>query len=86
MENGDLKSNKLLLTIPFPSDETASLARDVLSVDKELKGNLLKKTISVDGSNLIVEFYSADLKLLRVASNAFLKNIVLVVKTIKLLQ
>lgn len=42
------------LTIPLPSAESASLARDVLSVDKELKRSGVQRKIEINAENLVV--------------------------------
>lgn len=71
------------LTIPLPSAESASLARDVLSVDKELKRSGVQRKIEINAENLVITFHGNDLKKLRVAVNSMIQNIILVVKTIE---
>lgn len=71
------------LTIPFPSAESASLTRDVLSIDKELKRSEVQRKIEINAENLVIAFSGNDLKKLRVAVNSMIQNIILVVKTIE---
>lgn len=72
------------LIIPFPSTQIASLAYDVLSVDKELKRSGVQRKIEIDGTNIIINLHGEELKKLRVAANAFIKNVKLIVKTVDL--
>ena len=67
------------LSIPFPSPLLASQAFQIISPDKELKDNLVKRTIVVDGSKLNVNFGSVSARMMRIAVNAFLENLDLVV-------
>ncbi|KAF9418449.1 hypothetical protein HW555_004737 [Spodoptera exigua] len=71
------------LTIPFPSPESASLTRDVLNVDKELKRSGVQRKLETNAENLVITFHGRDLKKLRVAVNSMIQNIILVVKTIE---
>ncbi|KAI5637984.1 transcription factor pcc1 domain-containing protein [Phthorimaea operculella] len=72
----------ICITIPFDSDATACLAQEVLAVDKELKGSKIRRVFTTDKSNLVINFYGTEIKMLRVAVNSVLKNILLIVKTI----
>ncbi|KAJ8722704.1 hypothetical protein PYW07_003884 [Mythimna separata] len=72
----------ICVTIPFPSSETATLAYDVLNVDKELKRSGVQRKIETNSENLVINFHGEDLKKLRVAVNGLIQNILLVVKTI----
>lgn len=72
----------ICVTIPFPSPESASLAYDVLNVDKELKRTGVQRIIETNSENLIINFHGEDLKKLRVAVNGLIQNVLLVVKTI----
>lgn len=78
--------NNVCLRIPFSSSEHASIAYEVLNVDRELRGSGVHREISKDGVNLVVKFEGVDLKKIRVAVNAFLRNVLLVVKTIEFFQ
>jgi EKC/KEOPS complex subunit PCC1/LAGE3 len=42
------------LEIPFPTPRLADIAQQALSVDKELKADQVKRTISADGKFLKV--------------------------------
>ena len=46
--------NNRTLTIPFPSSRLASVAERVLNVDKELKSDQVKRSITTDDDKLIV--------------------------------
>lgn len=70
------------VTVPFHSSELALLAYEVLSVDKELKRSGIQRKLEVNSENLIVKFHGESTKKLRVAVNSFIKNTLLVVKTI----
>lgn len=76
----------ICLTIPFPSAELALLVYEVLSVDKELKGSGVQRTIENEGLNVVINFNGEELKKLRVAANAIIKNIKLIVKTEQLFK
>lgn len=77
---------EVCLTIPFPSVDTAILAYEVLSVDKELKRSQVKRNLVRETESLVITFHGDDLRKLRVGVNAFIKNAVLVLKTIELLS
>ncbi|CAH2237434.1 jg5567 [Pararge aegeria aegeria] len=74
---------KLILTIPFNNNQQVLLVSEVLKVDKEFKGSGIQRILSAEQNNLIVSFEGADYKKLRSSINAFLKNIILIVKTIQ---
>ncbi|VVC87405.1 unnamed protein product [Leptidea sinapis] len=74
-----IETKNIQLQIPFSSPREAKLVYEVLNVDKELKG--IKRELSTDGAELIVNFEGEDLKKLRVSVNGFLQSIKLVTKT-----
>jgi EKC/KEOPS complex subunit PCC1/LAGE3 len=51
----------------------------VLSPDKELKEDLVKRTMSVEGKNLKVDFLCISARMTRIAVNGFLESLDLVV-------
>lgn len=73
----------ITLKLSFTSNDNASLVYDVLNVDKELKGSGVHREFQLKSNVLYIEFKSLDLKRLRVAVNAILKNILLITKTVE---
>lgn len=50
--------------MPFASPKHASIAKQVIEVDAELQPSVVKRTITVDGENLIACVELANLALL----------------------
>ncbi|KAI9008877.1 CTAG/Pcc1 family [Phycomyces nitens] len=73
--------HKLNLEIPFPNERLAIIAKRVLSVDKELKTDQVKRTVDTAGKTLTVCFECTSTKMLRVAVNSFLEMLTMVTKT-----
>ncbi|KAI8343186.1 CTAG/Pcc1 family [Chlamydoabsidia padenii] len=73
--------HKLDIDIPFPSPELATIAMRVLSVDKELKTDQVKRTMECDDALLKIHFQSVSAKMLRVSSNSFLEMLLMVTRT-----
>ncbi|KAI8985889.1 CTAG/Pcc1 family, partial [Pilobolus umbonatus] len=69
------------IDIPFPNDRLASIAEQVLSVDKELRAEQVKRTLTVDKNTLKVHFQCDNIKLLRVSVNSFLESLLMVTRT-----
>jgi len=69
------------LKIPFPSPVLASQALQILSPDKELREDQVKRTLSIDGTDLRVKFECVSARMARVSVNAFLENLDLVVSS-----
>ncbi|PKC75569.1 Pcc1-domain-containing protein [Rhizophagus irregularis] len=69
------------LTIPFPSSRLANIAERALNVDKELKGDQVKRIITTDDDKLIVSFDCASVKMLRVSVNSLFDMIMMITKT-----
>uniref|UniRef100_A0A6B2LWI3 Globin family profile domain-containing protein n=1 Tax=Arcella intermedia TaxID=1963864 RepID=A0A6B2LWI3_9EUKA len=65
------------------SSEWATIVKDALQVDKELKPKLVSKTLSVSGSLLIAEFSAVDTRNLRNSVNGFYDYLVLSMQTLK---
>ncbi|ORX56250.1 transcription factor Pcc1 [Hesseltinella vesiculosa] len=71
----------LEIGIPFPSANLANVAKQVLSVDKELKSDQVQRTIHVEDSLLKVHFDSVSAKMLRVSANSFMEMVLMVLRT-----
>jgi EKC/KEOPS complex subunit PCC1/LAGE3 len=69
------------LSVPFPTPLLASQACQILSTDKELKEDLVRRVLSVEGNELRVEFECASARMTRVAVNSFLESVELVVSS-----
>ncbi|KAI8318968.1 transcription factor Pcc1 [Martensiomyces pterosporus] len=72
-----------VLTIPFGDARLASIAKESLSVDREISGDKISRQISTDGANLVVTFHADSLRMLRVSVNGFMDSLILVTKTIE---
>jgi EKC/KEOPS complex subunit PCC1/LAGE3 len=59
----------------------ASQALQILSPDKELKEDLVKRTLSVEGNELHADFECVSARMARVSVNSFLENAELVVSS-----
>ncbi|KAI1796850.1 transcription factor Pcc1-domain-containing protein [Ganoderma leucocontextum] len=70
------------MRIPFASDNHANIAKQVIEVDRELQPDVVKRTLSVEGTELVATFTTLTVRLARLTSNAFLENVDLVVRTI----
>ncbi|GHJ87054.1 hypothetical protein NliqN6_3456 [Naganishia liquefaciens] len=70
------------LRIPFKSAAHADIARRVILVDRELNAHLVERSIVVEGSNLVATYRTATVRLLRLATNGFIENLQLVIRTI----
>jgi len=69
------------LKIPFPTPLLASQAFQILSPDKELKENLVAKTLSVEGAELHATFECVSARTARVSVNFFLESVDLVLNS-----
>ncbi|RPD60114.1 transcription factor Pcc1, partial [Lentinus tigrinus ALCF2SS1-7] len=70
------------MRIPFASHKHANIAKQVIEVDRELQPDVVKRTLAVEGNELIATFTTLTVRLARLTSNAFLENVDLVVRTI----
>ncbi|KAJ3988984.1 CTAG/Pcc1 family [Lentinula detonsa] len=75
--------HSVTLNIPFASEKHALIAKQVIEVDSELQFHVIKRTIEVDGHVLIAAFSTLTVRLARLAANAFLENVDLVVRTLE---
>jgi EKC/KEOPS complex subunit PCC1/LAGE3 len=69
------------LSVPFPSPLLASQALQILSPDKELKEDRVRRKLSVEGSDLHVNFECVSARMTRIAANSFLESMDLVVSS-----
>ncbi|CAL1716681.1 unnamed protein product [Somion occarium] len=83
MSNGDEnKWHTVTVRVPFASEQHASIAKQVIEVDRELQPDVVKRTIEVDKNELVATFTTLTVRLARLTVNAFLENVDLVVHTI----
>lgn len=68
--------------IPFAASKHASIAKQVIEVDSELQPHAVKRTLAVEGQDLVVTFETLTVRLARLTVNGFLENIDLVIRTI----
>ncbi|OBZ85844.1 EKC/KEOPS complex subunit PCC1 [Choanephora cucurbitarum] len=78
--------NKIFIEIPFPDERLASIAQQVMNVDKELKTDQVKRVISSKDNLLQVRFECYNTKMLRVAVNSFLEYLTMVTRTMDAFQ
>ncbi|KAI8376706.1 CTAG/Pcc1 family [Choanephora cucurbitarum] len=78
--------NKIFIEIPFPNERLASIAQQVMNVDKELKTDQVKRVISSKDNLLQVQFECYNTKMLRVAVNSFLEYLTMVTRTMDAFQ
>ncbi|RUS16268.1 transcription factor Pcc1-domain-containing protein [Endogone sp. FLAS-F59071] len=71
------------LIVPFPTPRLANIALRVLNVDKELKTDQARRTLSLEHEKLIVHFDCASTRMLRVSVNSFLEMLVMVTRTME---
>ncbi|KZT07783.1 transcription factor Pcc1 [Laetiporus sulphureus 93-53] len=72
----------ITVRIPFESEKHATIAKQVLEVDRELQPQAVKKTLAVEGNDLVASITTLTVRLARLTVNAFLENVDLVVRTI----
>ncbi|KAG5437749.1 hypothetical protein PCANB_000462 [Pneumocystis canis] len=77
-----LETHTIDISIPFLTEQLASQVATVLLVDPELKEHVIYKKIKTNGLYLLASFQSVNLKALRVSVDAFLGNIILIIRTI----
>ena len=71
------------ISIPFCSSRQATVAYNSLRVEVEPARSKVKRSLSVDGDNLVVSFTAEDARALRVSVNSFLEHVVLIADTIE---
>ncbi|OSD06606.1 Pcc1-domain-containing protein [Trametes coccinea BRFM310] len=70
------------MQIPFANEKHATIAKQVIDVDRELQPEVVKRTLTVQGNILVATFTTLTVRLARLTANAFLENVDLVVRTI----
>ncbi|GAB5587263.1 hypothetical protein Unana1_02163 [Umbelopsis nana] len=75
--------HSLHLEIPFPTPRLAGVAQQALAVDKELKVDQVKRTISAEGPVLKVDFDCSSAKMLRVSTTSFFEFLTMVTNTME---
>lgn len=70
------------LRIPFATAKHATIAKQVLEVDRELQPHAVKRELAVEGDALVATFSTLTVRLARLTLNGFLESVDLVVRTI----
>jgi len=78
----DTAWHTVTVCIPFASNKHATIAKQVIDVDVELQKEAVKRTLTVEGDELIATFQTLTIRLARLSVNGFLENVDLVVRTI----
>eukprot|EP01106_Pelomyxa_sp_JSP_P004596 TRINITY_DN17217_c0_g1_i1.p1 TRINITY_DN17217_c0_g1~~TRINITY_DN17217_c0_g1_i1.p1 ORF type:complete len:103 (-),score=39.17 TRINITY_DN17217_c0_g1_i1:105-377(-) len=73
---------QLTVRIPFASERHARIVYASVSVDKELKPDVINKTLSVEGNAFVGRFVSVDVRLLRTSVSSFFEAVTLATETI----
>ncbi|KAI9484331.1 CTAG/Pcc1 family [Zychaea mexicana] len=69
------------IEIPFPTNRLATIAQRVLNVDKELKTDQVKRSLSVNDDKLEALFECTTARMMRVSVNSFLEMLTMVTRT-----
>ncbi|KAI0322746.1 transcription factor Pcc1-domain-containing protein [Amylostereum chailletii] len=72
----------ITVRIPFATPHHASIAKQVIEVDRELQPHAVERALVVEDAVLIATFSTLTVRLARLTLNAFLENVDLVVRTI----
>ncbi|EIM91080.1 transcription factor Pcc1, partial [Stereum hirsutum FP-91666 SS1] len=70
------------IRIPFATNKHATIAKQVIEVDRELQPHAVKRDLSVEGDVLIATFSTLTVRLARLTLNAFLESVDLIIRTI----
>ncbi|KAJ3518489.1 hypothetical protein NM688_g9433 [Phlebia brevispora] len=82
MTDIELQWHTITVRVPFASARHASIAKQVIEVDKELQPEVVKRVLEVEGDVLVATFKTLTVRLARLVVNAYLENVDLVVRTI----
>lgn len=82
----DDKKYRVSFDFPFDTEEHAAIASRTLQVDAEPKRSATERHFRCTGTLLHVEIRSCEPKYLRVATNALLDHLQLIVETIELFK
>ncbi|CAK9782478.1 Pcc1-domain-containing protein [Cutaneotrichosporon oleaginosum] len=74
-------SHVATLRIPFLTAEHAAMAKRALDVDREVNMDLVERVTSLEGEELVVTIRAATVRIVRLATNAFLSSADLVLRT-----
>ena len=80
------KPYRVSFELPFDTEEHATIASRTLKVDAEPKRSATERHFQVDNHLLRVEIRSCEPKYLRVAANALLDHLQLIIETIELFK
>lgn len=72
----------ITIRVPFANPKHATIAMQVIDVDPELQREAVKRTLTVDGNDLVASFATSTVRLARLTTNGFLENVDLVARTI----
>lgn len=84
--HSDDKAYRVSFEFPFDTEEHATIASRTLKVDAEPKRSATERHFEVCDNLLKVEIRSCESKYLRVATNALLDHLQLIVETIELFK
>ncbi|TMW68677.1 hypothetical protein Poli38472_006145 [Pythium oligandrum] len=70
------------IRLSFPEAEDAEHAMLTIQVDEELQPDKIHRSLSVDGTDLIVHFEATEIRLLRAAVASFYDMSLLVARTL----
>eukprot|EP00898_Chlorokybus_atmophyticus_P007649 jgi/Chlat1/7886/Chrsp66S07345 len=71
------------LQVPYATAAAASIIRNTLSVDKELRPAQVSRVVTVEGTVLHVDFRAKDVKVLRGSIGGFLDALALATRTLE---
>ena len=74
---------EIKVSIPFSDERQATIAYNSFRVEVEPPRSKVSRSLSVDGSNLVVLFTSSEVRNLRVSVNSFLEHVTLVAETMR---
>jgi len=82
----DEKAYRVAFDFPFDTEEHATIASRTLKVDAEPKRSATERHFEVRDNVLKVEIRSCEPKYLRVATNALLDHLQIIIETIELFK
>jgi len=69
--------------VPFLNEEHALIALKAIEVDKERQPDVVKRSLTVEGADLVATYETLTVRLARLVVNAYLENVDLVVRTLE---
>ncbi|KAF8737611.1 hypothetical protein AX14_012605 [Amanita brunnescens Koide BX004] len=75
--------HRVTIEIPFASPKHALITKQVIEVDPELQPHAVQRELAVEDEKLIATFSTLTVRLARLATNAFLENVDLIVRTLQ---